>query len=85
MKFFLSRFLLVLFFSALCLLSSACKNPQEAKRKRAELESSQRDTTGRFVNPLRAKSGVENVEGWRQSIGNVDSLVTPQQPTIPNH
>jgi len=80
-----AKLLLVFSLIALLFLSLACKKSEEAKRKRAELDSLQRDTAHRFVNPLRSKPNIEAVEGWRESIGNVDSLVTPQQPTIPNH
>ena len=79
-KFFTYSILIVSLFFA-----EACKSPIERRKEAARLDSLRRDSARSKFNPYKLGQGTEMYNQQRENLGNIDSLVTPQQPAIPNH
>ncbi|GEM_PF-3118644 len=67
---------------ALCL--SDCRSPDEQRRDEARLDSLRRDSLRPVNNPYKFGQGNDQYNRQRETLGNLDSLVTPPQPAIPN-
>jgi hypothetical protein len=60
-----------------------CKSPIERRNEAAHLDSLRRDSTRPRVNAYKFGQGTEMYNQERENLGNLDSLVTPQQPPLP--
>ena len=61
-----------------------CRSPDQRRRDAARLDSLRADSLRVVNNPYKLGQGNDQYNRQRESLGNLDSLVTPQQPTIPN-
>lgn len=61
-----------------------CRSPDEQRREAARLDSLRRDSLRPVNNPYKFGQGNDQYNRQREALGNIDSLVTPQQPGIPN-
>ena len=66
-------------------LALDCKSPAERKREAAHLDSLRRDSLRPVLNPYKMGQGTDLYNRERENLGNLDSLVTPQQPAVPKH
>jgi hypothetical protein len=80
----MSRFLPYILFVALLFVAVGCKSPIERRREAALLDSLRRDSARPVNNPYKYGQGTQMYNQERENLGNIDSLVTPQQPAIPN-
>ena len=67
------------------LLCLDCKSPMERKKEAARLDSLRKDSTRPVFNPYKQGQGTGMYNRERENLGNLDSLVTPQQPSVPRH
>ena len=61
-----------------------CQTPIERRKEAAHLDSLRMDSARPPNNPYRLGKGTEMYNQERENLGNLDSLVTPQQPTVPS-
>ena len=71
--------LIVVFF-----LMAGCKTPLERRKEAAHLDSLRNDSARPALNPYKPTHGNEIYNNERENLGNLDSMVTPQQPALPN-
>ena len=62
-----------------------CQTPAQKRKEAARLDSLKQDSAKAALNAYNTRQDrkISNLE--RENLGNLDSLVTPQQPVIPNH
>lgn len=75
----------VLIVLAVSLMNFGCQSPEEERREQARLDSLKQDSLRPVNNPYKFGQGNDQYDRQRETLGNLDSLVTPQQPSIPNH
>jgi hypothetical protein len=64
---------------------AGCRSPEEERRDAARLDSLRRDSLRPVDNPYKLPQGNDQYNRQRETLGNLDSLVTPPQPSIPGH
>ena len=79
------RILLLILILVQSLIAFQCKSPAERKREKAVADSLRRDSSRHFVDPYKMGQGTQVYDQQRDAVGNLDSLATPPQPSIPNH
>ena len=79
------RILLLFIVVAQSLVAFQCKSPAQRKREAAIADSLRRDSSRHFVDPYKMGQGTQVYDQQRDAVGNLDTLVTPPQPAIPNH
>ncbi len=62
-----------------------CRTPDEQRRDEARLDSLRRDSLRPVNNPYKFGQGNDQYNRQRETLGNLDSLVTPPQPSLPDH
>ncbi len=62
---------------------AGCKSPIERRKDAAHLDSLRRDSTRPVNNPYKFGQGTEMYNQQRENLGRLDSLVTPEQPSVP--
>ncbi len=77
------RIYLVIYMLALSF--GSCQFSDEKQREGARLDSLAKDSTRKAYNPYKTGQDTKLYDQQREVLGNVDSLVTPQDPGIPNH
>ena len=77
--------LVCIIYIGFALLATGCKSPIERRKDAARLDSLRRDSTRPVNNPYKMGQGTGMYNRERENLGNLDSLVTPQQPAIPRH
>ena len=75
--------LVMILVAASCLTALQCKSPAERRREAARLDSLRRDSLRPVLNPYKKGQGTAMYNRERENLGNLDSLVTPQQPAVP--
>ena len=77
--------ILLLLLCGASLISIECQTPDERRKEAARLDSLRNDSTRPVNNPYKFGQGNDQYDRQRETLGNLDSLVTPPQPSIPNH
>jgi len=67
------------------LVIAGCRTPDEQRREAARLDSLRQDSLRPVNNPYKLGQGNDQYNRQRETLGNLDSLVTPPQPSIPGH
>jgi hypothetical protein len=62
---------------------TGCKTRWEREKEQAHLDSLRQDSARPVVNPYKMGQGTSQYNAQRENLGNLDSLVTPAQPTVP--
>lgn len=65
------------------LMIAGCRSPDEQRREKARLDSLRQDSLRPVNNPYKFGQGNDQYDRQRETLGNLDSLVTPPQPSIP--
>jgi hypothetical protein len=70
---------IILFIIVVSLLSvfQYCRFSHDKQKELARLDSLSRDSTRKAYNPYKAGQGTQVYDQQRESLGNLDSLVTP--------
>ena len=68
---------------AFLVMAAGCQSPRERRKEAAHLDSLRRDSTRPVNNPYKFGQGTQMYNQQREALGNLDSMVTPQQPAIP--
>lgn len=76
-----SRAILALVLFSLSVFS--CQSAEEQRREAARLDSLRRDSLRPVNNPYKFGQGNDQYNRQREVLGNLDSLVTPAQPSVP--
>ncbi len=74
---------LVLLFLVMSIFLCECRSPDEQRRDEARLDSLRQDSVRKMNNPYKFGQGNDQYDRQRETLGNLDSLVTPPQPAIP--
>jgi len=77
MRVWIKYFASALIIAALSLLSAQCKFSKEKQKELARTDSLSRDSTRKAYNPYRTGQGTQIYDQQRETLGNLDSLVTP--------
>ncbi len=78
----MARFALQLL-CCLTLVVGACRFSHDKQRELARQDSLAHDSTRKVVNPYKVGQGTQIYDQQRESLGNLDTLVTPKDPGIP--
>jgi len=70
---------------AVAVVLENCKLPGEKQKELNRLDSLSRDSTRKAYNPYKTGQGTKTYDQQRETLGNLDSLVTPQQTSVPGH
>jgi hypothetical protein len=75
----------VLILLAVSVVNFHCQTREEAQRDQARLDSLRQDSLRPVNNPYKLGQGNDQYDRNRETLGNLDSLVTPPQPSVPGH
>lgn len=75
------RYTLATLCIGLLLFGGGCKEGK-SQREMSRLDSLTRDSARPSPNPWKTGQGTSQYERERENLGNLDSLVTPQQPNV---
>ncbi len=84
MRTLLQNLLIVLSLCVSSLMTFQCKFSREKQDSLNRIDSLSRDTAKPAYNPYKAGQGTKVYDQQREVLGNLDSLVTPQQH-VPNY
>jgi hypothetical protein len=77
MRVWIKYYARALIIAALSLLAAQCKFSKEKQKELAQTDSLSRDSTRKAYNPYKSGQGTQIYDQQRETLGNLDSLVTP--------
>ena len=75
----------VLIILTVSIINFHCQSREEEQREQARLDSLRQDSLRPVNNPYKFGQGNDQYDRQRETLGNLDSLVTPQQPSVNGH